>query len=277
MPPTTQLDTLRDDIDRVGYKADLGRAQILFGARRYPEARAAFAAIQSQVSGDDRELVDLRIAECDFFLKRYAAARDGVRPYLDNASRKAEARFFALSALRELGQRRRVRRGRPRALVDEFPDSSWSEEALNNLGTHYILTNEDELAADGVPRALREVSRRRRAPSAPPGSTAGSSTRPGDYPETVRVFEAAATAFARSDYRPSFLYWAARAHGKTGQRSRSRRAPAPGPGRLRELGTTAAWRARGWRRGRAPHASDAVPRHSDRPRCGRRRRCRPSG
>ena len=40
-----------------------------------------------------------------------------------------------------------------RALVDEFPDSSWSEEALNNLGTHYILTNEDELAA----KAFREL------------------------------------------------------------------------------------------------------------------------
>ena len=39
-----QLDTLRDDVTRVGFKADLGRAQILYGARRYPEARAAFAA-----------------------------------------------------------------------------------------------------------------------------------------------------------------------------------------------------------------------------------------
>ena len=40
-----------------------------------------------------------------------------------------------------------------RALVDEFPDSSWAEEALNNLGTYYILTNEDELAAT----AFREL------------------------------------------------------------------------------------------------------------------------
>ena len=32
------------------------------------------------------------------------------------------------------------------------------------------------------------------------------------YPETVRVFEGAAAAFPRSDYRPSWLYWAARAH-----------------------------------------------------------------
>ncbi len=32
------------------------------------------------------------------------------------------------------------------------------------------------------------------------------------------MFESAAPAFSRSDYRPSFLYWAARAHGKARQR-----------------------------------------------------------
>ena len=43
------------------------------------------------------------------------------------------------------------------------------------------------------------------------------SYRNGDYPETVRVFESAALAFPRSDYRPSFLYWSARAYGRIGR------------------------------------------------------------
>jgi soluble lytic murein transglycosylase len=210
----TQLETLRDNYTRVSFKSDLGRAQMFYGARRYPEARAAFASLQGQVSGDDRELVDLRVAECDFFLKRYAAARDALRPYLDSASRKAEARFFALSAQRELGQDDEFVAA-TRALVDEFPDSSWSEEALNNLGTHYILTNEDDLAA----KAFRELYEK-----FPSGTRAERAAwkygwyqyKTGDYPETIRVFESAATAFNRSDYRPSFLYWAARAHGKVG-------------------------------------------------------------
>ena len=100
----SHLATLQDQIVKTGYQQDLGRAAMLFGARRYAEARTAFQEIQRQASGDDRELADLRVAECDFHLKRYAAARDGVRPYLERASRKAEARFFNLSALRELGQ-----------------------------------------------------------------------------------------------------------------------------------------------------------------------------
>jgi soluble lytic murein transglycosylase len=210
----TQLEALRDNYVRVGYKTDLGRAQMFYGARRYPEARAAFAAVQSQTSGDDRELVDLRIAECDFFLKRYAAARDALRPYVDAASRKAEARFFALSAMRELDQDDQFVAA-TRALVDEFPDSSWSEEALNNLATYYILTNEDELAA----KAFRELYDK--FPTGPRAERAAwkygwYQYKIGDYPETIRVFESAATAFNRSDYRPSYLYWSARAHGKVG-------------------------------------------------------------
>ena len=106
---------------------------MLFGARRYAEARTAFQEIQRQASGDDRELADLRVAECDFHLKRYDAARDGVRPYLERASRKAEARFFHLSALRELGQHDEYV-AQTRALVADFPGDSWAEEALNNLG-----------------------------------------------------------------------------------------------------------------------------------------------
>src|SRR3954451_12206825 len=141
-----QLDSLRDQVSRTVGKLDIGRAQILYGARRYPEARAAFVAIQGKLSGDDRELVDLRIAECDFFLKHYAATRDGVQPYLESASRKAEARFFALSAQRELGKDDEFIAA-TRRLVDEFPDSTWSEEALNNLATYSIFPNEDELAA----------------------------------------------------------------------------------------------------------------------------------
>jgi len=211
----SELEKLQGVIDRTGYKSDLGRAQVLFGARRYSEARSAFAEIQGKASGDDRELIDLRIAECDFFGKRYQAALDLLQPYVDNASRKAEARFFTSSAMRELGNRETFI-AQTRALVTEFPDSSWSEEGLNNLGTYYILTNDDNLAAD----AFRELYEK--FPNGPRAERAAWKYgwwkyKTGEYAETVRVFESAATTFARSDYRPSFLYWAARAHAKLGE------------------------------------------------------------
>ena len=209
-----QLASLQDQIRHTGYQLDLGRAQILFGARRFDEARTAFQALQGVAEGDDKELVNLRVAECDFNLKRYAAARDGVRPYLDRASRKAEARFFYLSSLRGLGDFDQYI-ALTAALVAEFPDSSWSEEALSNLGTHYIVTDNDDQAA----KTFKDLYER-----FPTGARAERAAwkygwwayRKGDYAETVRVFETAAVAFPRTDFRPSFLYWAGRSHAKLG-------------------------------------------------------------
>ena len=210
----SRLSTLQEYVLKTGYKADLGRASMLFGARRYAEARSAFQEIQQQASGDDRELADLRVAESDFYLRRYEAAREGVRPYLDRASRRAEARFFYLSALRELGRHDEYV-ARTRALVAEFPGDSWAEEALNNLGTHYILTNQDEAAARTFAELFEKFPSGTRAERAA-WKSGWWSYRSGDFQTAVRTFESAAAAFPRSDYRPSFLYWSARAHGRLG-------------------------------------------------------------
>ena len=211
---SAELEPLRDIIVRQGYKLDLGRAVQLYGARRYSDARAAFVALQSEVSGDDRELVDLRIAESDFFLRRYQAAIDGLRPWLDRASRQAEARFFYLSAVRGLGRDDEFL-AQTDALVRDFPDSSWSEEALNNLGTYYILKNDDGMAAKAFDQLFTKFPNGQRADRAA-WKSGWWAYRNGEYAGTVRIFEGAAASFPRSDFRPLFLYWSARSHGKLG-------------------------------------------------------------
>jgi soluble lytic murein transglycosylase len=211
------LQPLRDLIVKKDYKADLGRAIQLYGVRRYADARAAFAALQDEVGGDDRELVELRIAESDHFLQRHQAALDALRPWLDRGSRQAESRFFYLTALRGLGREEEFL-SRTEALVNDFPDSSWTEEALNNLGTFHILKNDDATAAKTFERLFQKFPKGPRAERAA-WKSGWWSYRSGDYTQTVRTFENAATAFPRSDYRPSFLYWSARSHGKLGSGS----------------------------------------------------------
>jgi soluble lytic murein transglycosylase len=214
-----ELEALKDVVVRTGVQADLGRAAMLFGARRYADARSAYAELQDKVSGEDREVVELRIAESDYFLRRHKAAFDALAPWRERAARRAEVRFFMLSALREMGRHEEYI-AETRALVADFQDSSWSEEALNNLGTHFILQNEEEEAA-GVFRQLYEMF--------PAGTRAERAAwkhgwwayKNGKYEEAVRVFEAAARSFPRSDYRPSFLYWAARSHSKQGARQQA--------------------------------------------------------
>jgi len=212
----TALGSLQDQIVRSSYKADFGRAMLLFGAKRYADARSAFQDLQRQVNGDEREVADLRVAESDYFLKRYAAARDALQPYLDRASRRAEARFFYLSAIRELGDSDRYI-ALTHALVSDFPDSTWSEEALNNLATYYIVTNEDELASQTFKESFAKFPNGQHAERAA-WKYGWWQYKTANYAETVRVFESAAATFPRSDYRPSYLYWSARAHARMGER-----------------------------------------------------------
>ena len=199
------LESLQDLIEKKD-TVDLGRADL--SARNVKPRRDPHADIQKRLNGDDREVADLRIAESDYFLKRYAAARDGVQPYLEQASRKAEAKFFYLSALRGLGEYEQAL-SLTRALVAEFPDSSWASEALNNLGTHYIVTNQDDQAAQTFKELFDKLSNGPHAERAAWKYGWWAYTT-GNYAETARVFGARRDV-SRSDYRPQWLYWSARA------------------------------------------------------------------
>ncbi len=192
------------------YKLELGRGERYFGAKRYTLARPIFDGLRKAATSDDRELVDLRLAECDYFMKHARSARDGVRPYTEKGSRRGEALFFYAVATRELGDHAEYLRT-VRRIVSEFPDQSWAEEALNNLATHYILQSDDEQAET----AFRELYQKY-----PTGHYAERAAwkigwwafRAGRFADTVAAFESAAVNFPRSDYRPSWLYWSGRAH-----------------------------------------------------------------
>ncbi len=195
---------------------DLDRAERLFAAKRYQAARQAFEPLEALVGGDDAELVWIRLAECDYFLRRYRQARERLAPRLGAAVRQEEARFLFLSITRELGPREEYVR-LARALVSEHPTSPWAEETLNNLATHYIRIDDDD-QADAVFRELyakypKGAYAERAAWRA--GWWAYRHERP---EETTAFFESAAATFPRSDYRPVYLYWSARSRERLADR-----------------------------------------------------------
>jgi len=192
------------------FKLELGRAERLFGAKRYAQARPVFEALRPSARDDDHEIVQLRIAECDYFLKRARNARDGVKPFLDRGARQGEALFFYAVATRELGGHDEYLRV-VRRIVSEFPNQSWAEEALNNLATDYILQSDDENAEKTFSEMYEKFPTGHYAERAA-WKIGWWAYRNGNFAETVRVFEGAAVAFPRSDYRPPWLYWSARAH-----------------------------------------------------------------
>ena len=216
-----ELDDL-PDFDKIGGTSrrdlELARAERLFGAGQYTQARAAFDALRGSARGDERDLIHLRIAEADYHLKRLRAARDGLRPHSARGGpRQAEALYFYALSLRGLGAGadylETVRR-----IVDEFPKETWAEEALTQLATHHIRLDEDD-QADSV---LRELYAR--YPLGPYAERAAwrvgwRAYRAGRYAEATWYFERAASDFPRSDYRPRWLYWAGRAHENLKQRA----------------------------------------------------------
>jgi soluble lytic murein transglycosylase len=196
--------------------AELSRAEQLYGGRRYADARKAFADVRAKTTGDSRLLVDLRMAQCDVRTQKYTAARDALKSLLSRTgARQAEAEVAYATALRGL-HRDAEYTARVAAFVDANPASPFAEQALDELGTYYILADEDEKAA----ATFTEIYRR-----FPQGAFAERAAwkagwyayRQSNFRETARLFEAAAAGLVRADTRPSWLYWSARAHERLGE------------------------------------------------------------
>ena len=198
------------------YKLELGRGERLFGSRRHADARASFLRLRPHASGEDAELVALRLAEVDYFEGRYAQARSALEPYLNRGPRQAEARFFYLMTQRGLRNNDAFEQ-QARAVAQDFASTSWAEDALNNLATFYIQQDRDD-EADAVLRDLYARFPRGRHGERGAWKTGWAAYRKGDMRDAAQRFETASVDFPRSDYRPAWLYWSARAREAMGDR-----------------------------------------------------------
>jgi len=196
------------------FARELARAERLFSDRRYAEAREAFERLAAAATGDEAEVVQLRMAESDYFLRRYTRVRDDLSAFLDRSARRAEARFFYLMTTQRIGSRDQYI-ALTRALADEFPSSSWAEEALNNLASFHLVKDEDD-QADAVFREILSRFPSGRYTARAMWKVGWLAYRQKRYAEAADVFERAAVAFPRADYRPSYLYWAAKAREQLG-------------------------------------------------------------
>ena len=130
-----------------------------------------------------------------------------------------------------------------RRIVDEFPTETWAEEALNNLATHYIIRRRRRRPTRCSARCSRGIRRPLRRAGRVEDRLARLSRAAATRTRFVSS-SAAAADFPRSDYRPAWLYWSARAHEALGSRARQSALHA-GRGRLLEHLLRPAWRSRG--------------------------------
>ena len=220
-PLTVEAAEAREELDKIDapnpptpptqerVQLDLGRAERLYSAGRYADSRKAYESLRALVAGDERQMTDLRLAQCDYHLKRYPAAHDALREYVDKSrNRLQEAQFFLLNTLRQMGRKDEYL-ALVRAFVDGNPGHAFAEAALNELGTFWILENDDAKAAEVFAEMYRLFPRGVYADRAA-WKAGWWAYKNGEYAETVRIFESAAVSFPRADYKPSWLYWTAR-------------------------------------------------------------------
>src|SRR5205823_1205130 len=140
-----QLEDVPVNAGTLKYKQELARADRLFTAKQYPAARSSFEKLRSASQGEDRTLVQLRIAESDYYLRKYRLASDALKLFVTSGARPAEALYYYALAQHDLKDNA-LYHTLMRRVVTEFPGTLWAEDALNSLALVDARDDEDDAA-----------------------------------------------------------------------------------------------------------------------------------
>jgi soluble lytic murein transglycosylase len=214
-PTTSEADRAAAELDRqdVDLEAslapqELARADALFRARRWVQAKDSYELVKPFVTGPDRARVDMRLAASEVLLGNYREGRDDLKPLLEGPFAD-EANFHYVNAARGLKGDDDYEK-LARAFVDKFPTSPFADEVLNDLASTYIVGDEDA-KAEAVFREIVERYPSGRFAERAAWRAGWWAYRAGRFDDAVRLFDAGSAQFLRSDYRPSWLYWSGRA------------------------------------------------------------------
>lgn len=207
------LDKADVDVDETLAPKELARAETLFQARRWTAAKTSYERVKKFAPDADRDRIAMRIAAADVALGRYREGRAALKPFL-NGPLAEEANFHEVNAIRGL-KLNDEHIAQARAYVDRFPASPYAEEILNNLASAYIIDDRDD-EADATFREMLQRFPAGRFAERAAWKAGWWAYRQGRFTEALQYFDRGAAQFPRSDYRPSWLYWAGRAAQQAG-------------------------------------------------------------
>ncbi len=194
------------------------RADALYAGRRWAPAREAYLRVAAEAGvAADREQAAVRMAAADVQLKQFRPAAERLRPLAAESAHQAEAHLHLGLALRGLGDQDAYVQS-VRTMVGTFPQSPYTEEALNHLATYYVLRDDDESGAQTFAALVQRFPGGKFAERAA-WKAGWWAYRHDDMANAVKYFETGAANFPRSDFRPPWLYWSARAKENLGEKA----------------------------------------------------------
>ncbi|MGD0840411.1 MAG: transglycosylase SLT domain-containing protein [Candidatus Acidiferrales bacterium] len=195
----------------------LARAEALYMAHRWRDARSAYLELSLKLDGADRERAHLRVAECDVAL---GASPDALRALTLTDPELDAERLYALSQNRRTEKVESEMLALVEQLATAHPASSWTEQALFATGNYYWVNLDRDHAggyyqrvATGFPQASDALTASWRL-----AWTAYLERRP----EAAAQLEDFARRFPTSSYLPDTLYWLGRASERSGDQARAR-------------------------------------------------------
>lgn len=127
----------------------VGRAMKLFEAKNYEGARKEFVAVLPQLTGEQKDLAQVRMGEADYFRRNYQAALSYLRNLqVTSAEADAERLSYLIRVERRLDKAADVKLGLD-TLKRKYPRSPWRLDVLIAVANQATIDN-DTATADAL-------------------------------------------------------------------------------------------------------------------------------
>ena len=184
-------------------------ADQLFNAKRYSEANAEYGAVRndSSLTEADRDALQIYSAVCDLKLKHLSHRDVDKLPVTNDDSAALKLYLYA-----EISRSEKDRAGHDTTIaemVQKYPSSRWTEEALYSGGNMYLLVHDAPQAIYHYDLLVQHFPNSVYAPSAH-WRSAWMNYRLRKFTEAARLMDEQVVRYGAGIEAPSALYWRGR-------------------------------------------------------------------
>ncbi len=212
-PLSNEAAQSRTQLQAMGMPASAAARKVhadqLFNSKHYAEASSEYNAIKNDPSlgPADRDALEIYMAVCNLKLKHLSRRDVEKLPVTNDDS--AALKLYLLAEISRTEKNRVEHDGLIAQLVDRYPASRWTEEALYSGGNMYLLTHDAEQAIYHYKLLVEKFPNSVYAPSAH-WRAAWMNYRLRRYAEAARLMDEQVVRYGAGIKAPSALYWRGR-------------------------------------------------------------------